>query len=237
MNRPERERQAPILELRDIHRGFRQGAARLDVLTGATLAVHPGEMIALLGPSGAGKSTLLHIAGLLETPEAGRVVIDGVDVTGANDRRRTRIRRTTIGFVYQFHHLLPEFSALDNVVLPQRIAGISKAAARERARSLLDRLGLGPRLTHRPSELSGGEQQRVAIARALANGPGLLLADEPTGNLDPRTADLVHAELVDLARQHELGVLIATHNLSLAQAMDRIVVLKNGHLVDEAPAR
>jgi lipoprotein-releasing system ATP-binding protein len=186
--------------------------------------------VALVGPSGAGKSTLLHIAGLLERPDAGDVVLDGRSCGALDDVSRTRIRRHGMGFVYQHHHLLPEFSALENVVLPQLIAGVATATARDHGRRLLDQLGLGDRLTHRPGQLSGGEQQRVAIARALANGPKLLLADEPTGNLDPSTADDVFGMLLGLARRANLAALIATHNPALAARMDRTVVLKDGGL-------
>lgn len=238
MSRPstaqERAGGTPVLELRDIRRGYRQGLQRLEVLSGAAVKIRPGEIVALVGPSGAGKSTLLHIAGLLEKPDSGEIVIGSRNMASASERERTRMRCHQVGFVYQFHHLLPEFSALENVVMPQRLAGARKTEARRRAQHLLERLGLAARLHHRPSELSGGEQQRVAMARALANRPGLLLADEPTGNLDPRTAAHVHDELVALVRGEGLAALIATHNLELAAGMDRMLRLENGVLVEDA---
>jgi lipoprotein-releasing system ATP-binding protein len=220
----------PALELRDIERRF-GGANPLAVLRGANLAVRAGEMVAMVGPSGAGKSTLLQIAGLLERPDGGQVLIDGQNCVEADDTRRTLLRRQHIGFVYQFHHLLPEFSALENVVLPQMIAGKSRREARERGRELLALVGLTGRADHRPGRLSGGEQQRVAIIRAMANRPAVLLADEPTGNLDPTTAEHVFASLTDLVRRTGLAALIATHNLELAGRMDRIVTLRDGVLV------
>jgi lipoprotein-releasing system ATP-binding protein len=219
------------LKLSGITRVFDQGNARLDVLRGAVCTVKAGELVALVGPSGAGKSTLLQIAGLLEAPTEGTVEIGGVDATGLNDAGRTELRRHKIGFVYQFHRLLPEFSALENIVIPQMIAGVSREAASKRARILLDRVGLAARAGHRPGKLSGGEQQRVAIARALANAPALLLADEPTGNLDPKTADGVFDTLRELIAETRLGALIATHNLDLARRMDRVVELKDGVLI------
>ena len=219
------------LSLVRVGRAFKQAQGRLEVLKGADLTLMPGEMVALIGPSGAGKSTLLHIAGLLEKPDTGEVIIAGQSCGGANDDARTQLRRHHIGFVYQYHHLLPEFSALENVVVPQIIAGISKDEARARARELLGVLGLAARESHRPGKLSGGEQQRVAIARALANAPSLLLADEPTGNLDPETAADVFAMLLKLARGAGLALLIATHNTELAARMDRTVRLQNGVLV------
>ncbi len=219
------------LSLVRVGRAFKQAQGRLEVLKGADLTLMPGEMVALIGPSGAGKSTLLHIAGLLEKPDAGEVIIAGQSCGGVNDDARTRLRRHHIGFVYQYHHLLPEFSALENVVVPQIIAGIGKDEARARARELLGVLGLAARESHRPGKLSGGEQQRVAIARALANAPSLLLADEPTGNLDPETAADVFAMLLKLARGAGLALLIATHNSELAARMDRTVRLQNGILV------
>ena len=225
----------PILELREIVRSFKQGEAMLRILRGASLKVYPGEIIALIGPSGAGKSTLLHIAGLLEAPDAGLVILGGRDCVALSDRERTRMRRAELGFVYQAHNLLPEFNALENVALPELIAGKKKRDANKEAKRLLSLLGLGQRLTHRPAELSGGEQQRVAMARALANRPRVLLADEPTGNLDPKTAKLVFDELIELVRRENLAALIATHNLDLAAKMDRVVVLHEGKLVEGRP--
>jgi lipoprotein-releasing system ATP-binding protein len=221
-----------VLELSGIVRTFVQGGARLEVLKGASARVRGGEVVALLGPSGSGKSTLLHIAGLLERADGGEVSILGEPCSRMSDNERTATRRAALGFVYQFHHLLPEFTALENVMLPQMIAGKARAAATAHARDLLESLGLGERLHHRPARLSGGEQQRVAIARAVANGPRLLLADEPTGNLDSRTADRVFGELMRLVREQGLGALIATHNTELARRMDRIVTLEDGVLVD-----
>ncbi len=220
----------PVLELRSIARHYREGAARLDILMDINLSIYPGETVALLAPSGAGKSTLLHIAGLLERQDGGEVLIKNAPTSRMSDAERTRLRRATVGFIYQFHHLLPEFSALENVALPQMINGLSGNEARLRAQQLLDYLRLGPRASHRPSELSGGEQQRVAIARAVANAPHLLLADEPTGNLDPRTAEHVFGTLLALARSTGLAALIATHNLELAKQMDRRVTLRDGRV-------
>ena len=222
---------APALELREVVQTFYQAGSAIEVLKGASLAVSPGEMVALVGPSGAGKSTLLQIAGLLERPHAGEVAIVGERCEDLADRRRTRLRRERLGFIYQFHHLLAEFSALENVILPQMIAGRSKRVARERAREILARLGLDARETHRPSRLSGGEQQRVAIARAIANQPAVLLADEPTGNLDHDTADSVFESLLDIVRTTGLAALVATHNMALAERMDRRLALENGVLV------
>jgi lipoprotein-releasing system ATP-binding protein len=219
---------ADVLSLQNIARGFGRGAARLEVLRGVSLSVRPGEMVALVGPSGCGKSTLLHIAGLLEKADSGDVVIDGKAANSLGDDARTAIRRATIGFVYQYHHLLREFSAAENVMLPQMIAGVGRGGARERARELLASVGLAKRVEHRPAELSGGEQQRVAIVRALANKPKLLLADEPTGNLDERTADEVFGLLQNLVRGSGVAALIATHNVGLAQRMDRRVTLHEG---------
>jgi len=229
---PVRQTAQPVLELRGIARSFAQGAGRLDIFRDLDLKVHPGEIVALVGPSGAGKSSLLHIAGLLEAPTAGDVLISGKVCNTLDDAARTRIRRLGIGFVYQFHCLLPEFSAIENVMLPQQIAGVADAGAHSRARDLLVRLGLEHRLTHRPAELSGGEQQRVAIARAIANRPILLLADEPTGNLDPNTASHVHGEFLRLIAQEGVGALIATHNLELARSMHRVVQLEAGRLIE-----
>ena len=222
---------APALELRSVVQTFYQGGSAIEVLKGASLSISPGEMVALVGPSGAGKSTLLQIAGLLERPQAGQIAIAGERCDGLPDRRRTRVRRERLGFVYQFHHLLAEFSALENVVLPQMIAGRSRRVASERGRALLARLGLDARESHRPSRLSGGEQQRVAIARAIANEPTVLLADEPTGNLDQETADSVFASLLDIVRTSGLAALVATHNMALAERMDRRFALENGVLV------
>ncbi len=216
------------LGLKNIAKTFHQGERELDVLRNVSLEVKPGELVALVGPSGAGKSTLLHIAGLLERADAGEVVINGQSTTKLDDDARTALRRNSIGFVYQYHHLLPEFSALENVALPQMIAGRTKGEARARAAELLDTVGLSERTDHRPGHLSGGEQQRVAIARGLANGPAILFADEPTGNLDPHTADDVFEMLLKLARGAGLAVLIATHNLDLAARMDRTLKLEEG---------
>jgi lipoprotein-releasing system ATP-binding protein len=221
----------PALELSAVTRVYGKGDAELRVFDGLSLTVNAGEVVALVGQSGTGKSSLLHIAGLLEKPTSGEVFIAGQECTKLDDQARTRIRRIGVGFVYQFHHLLPEFSALENVVMPQLIAGASETEAQKRAKELLGRLKLSHRLQHRPSEMSGGEQQRVAIARALANRPLLLLADEPTGNLDPDTAGLVHAEFMRLIREEGLGALIATHNTELARSMTRTMVLQHGKLV------
>ncbi len=220
------------LVLDGIRRAFRQGRDQLNVLDGARLAVRSGEIVALVGPSGAGKSTLLHIAGLLERPDAGEVLVGGEACGKLSDDRRTAIRRRQLGFVYQYHHLLPEFSALENIVLPQMIAGIDRRRAAAKGRELLERMGLTARAEHRPGQLSGGEQQRVAIARALANDPRLLLADEPTGNLDPHTAEAVFDELLRLVRGAGQAALVATHNPELARRMDRVVRLEEGRLVE-----
>ncbi len=226
----------PVLSLRGVGRTYKTGQGVLEVLKGVDLDVRPGEIVGLIGPSGSGKSSLLHAAGLLERPTTGQVIVGGVDCAGLKDGARTRLRLGSIGFVYQFHHLLPEFSALDNVALPILIAGGPQKAARERAGELLTRLGLGDRLTHQPAQLSGGEQQRVAVARALANRPKLILADEPTGNLDPTTSGAVFKSLHDLARLQGVAALIATHNMELAGFMDRVFSLKDGHLVERAAA-
>ena len=218
------------LTLDRVERRYGRGETTVEVLTGASLELSPGQSVALVAPSGAGKSTLLHLAGLLERPNAGEVMIGGAATSTMSDDKRTALRRTEIGFVYQFHHLLPEFSALENLVLPQMIAGLSRARAAIRARELLAYLGLAQRETHRPAELSGGEQQRVAIARAVANGPRVLLADEPTGNLDPKTADHVFATLAALVKASGLAALIATHNMDLAARMDRRVTIREGHV-------
>jgi lipoprotein-releasing system ATP-binding protein len=223
---------SPILFLHGIDRHYRQGDVTLEILKGAELAVWPGQSVALVAPSGAGKSTLLHVAGLLEQPDAGEVYIDEAATSRLTDAERTRIRRTEIGFVYQFHHLLMEFSAIENVMMPQMIRGLSRGEAARRATDLLAYLGLEERLTHRPGELSGGEQQRVAIARAVANAPRILLADEPTGNLDPRTSEHVFAALTQLVRASGLAVVVATHNMDIAARMDRRVTIREGLVVE-----
>ena len=221
-----------VLELKQICKSFRQGSQKLDVLTGVDLEIKSGEIVPLIGPSGSGKSTLLQIAGLLETPSSGEIYLNRQNCSKLGDGLRTLLRRDFLGFVYQYHNLLPDFSAEENVMLPQLIAGRKAKAARERAAWLLERLNLGSRLKHRPAEMSGGEQQRVAIARALANAPKLLLADEPTGNLDPKTSDVVFAELLNIVKETGLSALIATHNMELASAMDRKVRLEDGRLVN-----
>ena len=226
------EQDNPVVFLHAIERRYHQGDAVLEVLKGAELAVWPGQSVALVAPSGAGKSTLLHIAGLLEHADAGEVYFDGKATSKLSDAERTRIRRTAVGFVYQAHYLLPEFSALENVVMPQMIRGLGRGEARRRATELLSYLGLKDRLTHRPAQLSGGEQQRVAIARAVANAPRLLLADEPTGNLDPRTSDHVFNALSQLTRASGLTVVLATHNMELAARMDRRVAIREGLVVE-----
>ncbi|WP_439579414.1 ABC transporter ATP-binding protein [Elioraea sp.] len=222
----------PVLRLAGVTRTFRTGDGLLEVLRRVDLAVAPGEIVALVAPSGAGKSTLLHIAGLLEHADAGLIEVGGKEASALGDTARTELRRSTIGFVYQFHHLLPEFTARENVAMPQVIAGVSKREAGQRAETLLGTLGLSARLNHRPARLSGGEQQRVAIARALANAPRLLLADEPTGNLDMATADVVFGELLSLVRDRRVAALIATHNPDLAARMDRTLTLRDGHVVE-----
>ena len=221
----------PALELRGVRRVFRTEAGALPILRGADLTLLPGEIVALVAPSGSGKSTLLHLAGLLERPDGGKILVGGRDVGALPDGERTAIRRDSIGFVYQFHHLLGEFSALENVVLPQMIARVPRRAAQERARKLLAAFGLAHRESHLPGKLSGGEQQRVAIARALANAPAVLLADEPTGNLDVATAEVVFTELLATVRTHGVAALIATHNPDLAARMDRTVTLREGRVV------
>jgi lipoprotein-releasing system ATP-binding protein len=221
---------APVLALRGICRSFRTAGAEIAVLNGIDLELRQGETVALVGPSGAGKSTLLHIAGLLERPDSGAVMIGARDCSRLSDEERTQLRRTELGFVYQFHHLLPEFSALENVMLPQLIAGAARRPARDKAMALLERVGLAPRAGHRPARLSGGEQQRVAIARALANDPKILLGDEPTGSLDHATGDNVLGALLDLVRHGNLAALIATHNTGLARRLDRTVALADGRL-------
>jgi lipoprotein-releasing system ATP-binding protein len=221
-----------VLKLENITRHYREGEGQLEVFSGLSMSLKPGEIVALVGPSGSGKSSLLHIAGLLEAPTSGEIFIQGDAMSKLADAERTRVRRETIGFVYQAHHLLPEFDALENVVLPQMIAGKSRADAMKEGERLLGVLGLGKRLTHRPSQLSGGEQQRVAIARALANKPRLLLADEPTGNLDPRTSGGVFDALIAITRAEGLAALIATHNFELASRMDRALLLHQGKLIE-----
>jgi len=228
------ETNGAILSLRGVTRTYPTAQGGLTVLKGVDLEVMPGEVVGLIGPSGSGKSSLLHAAGLLERPTSGQVLIDGEDVGGLDERARTRLRLHRIGFVYQFHHLLPEFDALDNVALPMRIAGVGEGEARRRATEKLTALGLGQRVTHQPAQLSGGEQQRVAIARALANSPRLLLADEPTGNLDPATSQAVFESLRELAKTTGVAALIATHNMELAGHMDRVFALKDGHLEQRA---
>jgi lipoprotein-releasing system ATP-binding protein len=225
-------RLSDALVLSDIQRTFHQAGNDLQVLRGAAVSIASGETVALVGPSGAGKSTLLHIAGLLERPDGGEVIVDGEACSDLSDDRRTALRRTAIGFIYQFHHLLPEFTALENVVVPQMIAGVSKSAARKRASELLGMVGLSEREGHRPAKLSGGEQQRVAIARALANCPKVLIADEPTGNLDQETAERVFELLMRLTRETGVAALVATHNPDLAARMDRTLTLRNGQLQD-----
>lgn len=220
------------LELQNITRHFTQAGEKLDVLRGANLVLKRGEIVALVGPSGSGKTTLLQITGLLDQPSSGKVIINGSEVESHKEGIRTERRLKDLGFVYQFHHLLPEFSAEENVMLPQMVAGVSKADAKKKAHALLSDLGLGHRLTHRPAQLSGGEQQRVAIARALANDPAVILADEPTGNLDPHTAEQVFAMLLKTAREKGVAALIATHNHELASRMDRTVLMEDGVLKD-----
>ncbi|WP_375228423.1 ABC transporter ATP-binding protein [Roseobacter sp. S98] len=222
----------PVLDLQGVTKAYSAGKpGEVTVLRGVDLCVQRGEVVALVAPSGAGKSTLLHIAGLLDTPDAGHVRIAGEEMTGRGDARRTAVRRADVGFIYQFHHLLPEFTAQENIVLPQLANGVGQAAAGDRALTLLETVGVAGRATHRPAALSGGEQQRVAFCRALANGPALLLADEPTGNLDPATSDQVFDALMTLVRDTGLAAVIATHNLDLAARMDRQIRLENGLLV------
>lgn len=228
----EQPKRRPVLQLRSVVRTYEDAAGGLTVLDGADLAIYPSEMVALVAPSGAGKSTLLHTAGLLEHPTDGEVYVSGYATGKLGDSERTRLRRLHIGFVYQFHHLLPEFTALENIMMPQLIRGIPRAEARRRAMQLLAYMRVKERATHRPPELSGGEQQRVAIARAVANGPRLLLADEPTGNLDPDTAGFVFDGLTRLVRASKLACLIATHNHDLAARMDRVITLDHGKVVE-----
>ncbi|MBB3935339.1 ABC transporter ATP-binding protein [Aureimonas phyllosphaerae] len=220
------------IRLAQVERHYVQGESRLTILDHADMEIRAGEMVALVAPSGAGKSTLLHIAGLLEKPDGGDVFVNGTSCKGLDDAGRTDMRRSSIGFVYQFHHLLPEFSALENVMLPQMIRGLPRKVAADRARMLLEYMRLGQRVTHRPAELSGGEQQRVAIARAVANNPYVLLADEPTGNLDPLTSNYVFDAMTALVRQSGVAALIATHNHDLAKRMDRAITLRDGKIID-----
>src|SRR6201984_3599046 len=232
MSSAAKKEEDPLVFLHGISRQFHQGDSTLDVLKNAELAVWGGQSVALVAPSGTGKSTLLHIAGLLEQPDGGEVYIDQVATSPLSDAQRPQIRRTDIGFVYQAHHLLPEFSALENVILPQMIRGLARSVAIERAAELLTYLGLQDRMPHRPAELSGGEQQRVAIARAVANAPRILLADEPTGNLDPRTSEHVFSAVTQLVQASGLAVVVATHNMDIAARMDRRVTLKDGLVVE-----
>lgn len=225
----------PILSVRNLHRSFKSGDSTLHVLTGAEIDIYPGEMVGLVGPSGSGKSTLLHAAGLLEKPNQGEVYIGGKECLSLSDSKRTAIRRNEIGVVYQFHHLLREFTALDNVALPQMIAGKSQSVARAEAERLLGIMGLSERSHHQPSQMSGGEQQRVAIARAIANKPKILLADEPTGNLDPNTSGNVFQSLFDMTRLEGVAALVATHNMSLVAYMDRVFTVKDGVVVPYTP--
>lgn len=222
----------PLLSVRNLHRSYKSGSKLLHVLIGANIDIYPGEMVGLVGPSGSGKSTLLHAAGLLEKPDAGEVYIEGRECLALSDDKRTAIRRDFVGVVYQFHHLLREFTALDNVALPQMIAGKSQADAREEAARLLTMMGLAERTDHQPMQMSGGEQQRVAIARAIANQPKLLLADEPTGNLDPATSGNVFQSLFDLTRIEGVSALVATHNMALTKYMDRVFTVRDGALVE-----
>ncbi len=221
-----------VLELRNIVREYKSAAGVLSVLSGADLVLNPGELVGLVGPSGSGKSTLLHTAGLLEKPEGGQVFLEGEDCLALNDAGRTRLRREKLGFVYQFHHLLPEFNARDNVAMPLMVGGMPRSKAREKADLILADMGLSERLTHQPGQMSGGEQQRVAIARALVNDPRLVIADEPTGNLDPATTERVFESLIRMARNEGAAVLVATHNMSLTQHMNRVLTLADGKLTD-----
>ena len=221
-----------VLELRDIDREYKSEGGVLRVLEGANLVLNPGELVGLIGPSGSGKSTLLHTAGLLEKPEAGQVFLEGEDCLALNDAGRTRLRREKLGFVYQFHHLLPEFNARDNVAMPLMVGGMARGKARKKADELLAEMGLSERLKHQPGQMSGGEQQRVAIARALVNDPRLVIADEPTGNLDPATTERVFESLIRMARGEGAAVLVATHNMALTRHMDRVLTLQDGKLTD-----
>ncbi len=225
-------KKAPVLELKNVYRSFKQGSQTLQVLREVNLELEKGEVVALIGPSGSGKSTLLQLAGLLEKPSKGDIYLDGQNCSRLSDGVRTSLRRDYLGFVYQYHNLLADFDALENVMLPQLIAGVGYKEAADKAKWLLKKMGLEKRIKHRPAELSGGEQQRVAIARALANAPKLLLADEPTGNLDPKTSEVVFAELLNIVKETGLSALVATHNFELADRMDRKVKLEGGKLVD-----
>ena len=224
-----------VLELRNVSKIYRQAGETLVILDDVTMSIGRGEMVALVGPSGAGKSTILHIAGLLDRPTEGEVWVRGTDCSGLSDSERSRMRRRGLGFVYQFHHLMPEFTAVENVIMPQMIGGVPRSRARERARELLDAMGLKDRESHRPGKLSGGEQQRVAIARAVSNGPTVLLADEPTGNLDHGTAEVVFTQLHRLVHVARIGALVATHNMELAHRMDRILQIQDGKIVEYFP--
>lgn len=226
-----------VLQLSSVVRTYRTGDNAVDVLKGVDLELRRGELVGLVGPSGSGKSTLLHTAGLLEKPDEGSVLLDGEDCLKLNDRQRTLMRRTRLGFVYQFHHLLPEFNAIDNVAAPLYLSGVRRSVARERAVELLEKMGLGHRLSHQPMEMSGGEQQRVAIARALSNRPKILIADEPTGNLDTKTTESVFQQLIETGRTEGLAMLIATHNLALTQYMDRVLTLEDGKLTTFEPMK
>ena len=225
-------KKAPVLELKNVYRSFKQGSQTLQVLREVNLELEKGEVVALIGPSGSGKSTLLQLAGLLEKPSKGDIYLDGQNCSRLSDGVRTSLRRDYLGFVYQYHNLLADFDALENVMLPQLIAGVKYKEAADKAKWLLKKMGLEKRIKHRPAELSGGEQQRVAIARALANAPKLLLADEPTGNLDPKTSEVVFAELLNIVKETGLSALVATHNFELADRMDRKVKLEGGKLID-----
>lgn len=229
------DNRTPILSVRNLHRSFKAGDTTLEVLSGADLDIYPGEMVGLIGPSGSGKSTLLHAAGLLEKPNAGEVYIGGRECLSLSDNERTAIRRNSIGVVYQFHHLMREFDAVDNVALPQMIAGKSQSEARKEAERLLGIMGLSKRMHHQPGQMSGGEQQRVAIARAIANKPKILLADEPTGNLDPNTSGNVFQSLFDLTRLEGVAALVATHNMALTAYMDRVFTVKDGQVIPYVP--
>ena len=225
-------KRAPVLELKNVYRSFKQGGQVLQVLRGINLEIEKGEVVALIGPSGSGKSTMLQLAGLLEKPTKGDIYLEGQKCSTLGDAMRTSLRRDYLGFVYQYHNLLADFDAVENVMLPQLIAGVKEKEAQEKAKWLLTKMGLEKRFKHRPSEMSGGEQQRVAIARSLANTPKLLLADEPTGNLDPKTAEIVFGELLGIVKETGLSALIATHNFDLADRMDRKVKLDGGRLID-----